>query len=493
MTTDYLTRISALSPKKRALLEAQLRARGREFNAFPLSFAQQRLWFIDQLEPGNVAYNMPTAIRYRAELDVTTLERALSEIVRRHETLRTTFASVGGQPVQVISPPAPVSLRVEDLRHLNAAERDAAAARVEAEEAVSPFDLQRGPLFRARVARLAENDYALVLTLHHIISDGWSTGVLLRELSALYEAFTEGRPSPLAELPIQYADFAQWQCGWLRGVVLERQLGYWRKQLADAPPVLELPTDRSRPAVQSYRGAKLRMTLPPELSQAIKSLSRREGATLFMTMLAAFDALLYRYTGQGDIVVGSMVAGRNRFETEGLIGFFVNMLALRTKVGDNTNFAELLRRVRETTLDAYAHQEMPFEKLVDALQIERNPSYQPIFQVVFSLQNASFIPGEAPGASPSPHPNSESASSPYDLILEVIDGHERLDVLLVYNSALFNNATAVRMLEHYRAVLSEVTRDIGKRIIDIRLDDDAKPLAEVSALQTQLEAEDFDF
>ena len=495
MTTDYSTRIAALSPKKRALLEAQLRARGREFNSFPLSFAQQRLWFIDQLEPGNVAYNMPTAVRYRSPLDVPTLERALGEMVRRHETLRTTFASVGGQPVQVIGPPAPFRLRVEDLRHLPAAERDACAARLEAEEAARPFDLRRGPLFRVRAARLAENDHVLVMTLHHIISDGWSTGVLLRELSALYEAFSRGLPSPLPELPIQYADFAQWQRGWLQGGVLERQLAYWKRQLQGAEPLIRLPTDWPRPAAQGYRGARLLLTLSPELSGAVKSLGQREGATLFMTMLAAFDALLYRYTGQDDIVVGSPLAGRNQLETEGLIGFFVNMLALRTRVSDNPGFAELLRRVRETTLDAYAHQEMPFEKLVDALQIERNPSYQPLFQVVFSLQNAEFNPGGAPPPAPDPRP-SNSVASPYDLILEVIDGEEYLSVVLVYNPDLFADATAVRLLEHYRALLAGVTRDPGARLIDIPLGADgggANPPARESALQTHLEAEEFDF
>jgi NRPS condensation-like uncharacterized protein len=491
---DYSKRIAALSPKKRALLELQLRMRGREFNSFPLSFAQQRLWFIDQLEPGNIAYNMPTTVRYGAALDVPALERAVGEIIRRHETLRTIFASVDGQPVQVINPPAPVTLHVTDLQHLPDDERAGSAARLEAEEGARPFDLQRGPLFRVRVARLAEEEYIVVLTLHHIISDGWSTGILLKELSTLYGAFSQGQPSPLAELPIQYADYAQWQRGWLQGEVLETQLAYWKKQLQATEPLIKLPTDKPRPPVLSYRGSKLRFTLTPELSNAIKSLGQREGTTLFMTMFAAFKALLYRYTGQADIVVGSPVAGRNQLETEELIGFFVNMLALRTKIEDNPRFSELLRQVRETTLDAYAHQEVPFDKLVDALQIERNPSYQPLFQVVFALQSASLNPSGVPDVTPTPRLVGPVPSA-FDLILEVVDSEEHLGVGLLYNVDIFNETTAARLLEHYRDLLNEVTGDSEKRIMDIRLgaDGDVKSAAEESALQTHLEAEEFDF
>ncbi|MGH7828765.1 MAG: condensation domain-containing protein, partial [Candidatus Binatia bacterium] len=323
----------------------------------PLSFAQQRLWFLDQYEPGSSVYNIPSALRLKGALNVPALERSLSEIVRRHEALRTTFAVIDGEPFQVIAPALPVSLPIVDLTDRPGSEREKEAQTIAAEHAQKPFDLSQGPLLRVFLLHLGEDDHILLLTMHHIVSDGWSRGVLYRELSVLYEAYTQGKPSPLAELPIQYADFAFWQRQWLQGEVLENQLLYWKKQLEGAPALLNLPTDRPRPAVQSYRGGSRSIELSQELTQGLKALSAQEGVTLFMTLLAAFQTLLHRYTGQNDIVVGSPIANRNRAEIEGLIGFFVNTLVMRTDLSGNPTFKELLTRVRETTLEAYTHQD----------------------------------------------------------------------------------------------------------------------------------------
>ncbi|HWS56152.1 MAG TPA: condensation domain-containing protein, partial [Pyrinomonadaceae bacterium] len=295
----------------------------------PLSFVQQRLWFIDQLEPGSAVYNIPAAVRLDGALEAGALERALSEVVRRHESLRTTFAAAEGQPVQVISPPRPLRLEVRDLSRLSAGEREAEAHRLAAEEARRPFDLARGPLFRASLVRLSDDEHVLLVTMHHIVSDGWSLGVLIREVSTLYSAYARGEESPLEELPIQYADYAAWQRARLSGEALDAQLAYWRGQLAGAPPLLELPTDRPRQALQTYRGTHYSFRLPRAMSESLKALGRKENATLFMTLLAAFDVLLDWYTGQQDIVVGTGVANRTRVETEGLIGFFVNTVVLR--------------------------------------------------------------------------------------------------------------------------------------------------------------------
>ncbi|HEY6190004.1 MAG TPA: amino acid adenylation domain-containing protein, partial [Pyrinomonadaceae bacterium] len=353
----------------------------------PLSFGQQRLWFLDQLEPGNPAYLMPAALRLDGKLKVSTLEQAFSEIVRRHESLRTNFALVDGQPVQIIAPAQPVTLSITDLSQLATDEREAEARRLAGAEAQRPFDLSAGPLLRVSLLKLAEDEHILLFTMHHIISDGWSIGVLVKEVTTLYEAFSAGQSSSLPELPIQYADFAHWQREWLQGEVLDAQLSYWREQLADAP-VLQLPTDRPRPAVQSYRGAHHSVRLDAALTDELKRISRQEGVTLFMLLLAAFQTLLSRYSGQEDIVVGSPIANRTRAEVEGLIGFFVNTLVLRTRLEGRPSFREVLGRVREAALGAYAHQDVPFEMLVEELEPERDMSRTPLFQVMFVLQNA---------------------------------------------------------------------------------------------------------
>ena len=369
------------------------------------SFAQQRVWFLDQLEPQNSAYNMPDAYRLVGPLDVTTLELAINEIVSRHEALRTTFAAADREPTQVIAPALRVPLPVVDLEPLPLAQREAEALRLAVQEGQRPFDLSKGPLLRAQLLRLGDEEHVLVLIVHHIVSDGWSVEVLRRELATLYTALSRGRPSLLPELPVQYADFAAWQRKWLEGGAMARELAYWKERLAAASE-FELPSDRPRPTLLTFDGAHHALMFSPELSSALKTLSQREGVTLFMTLLAAFSALLYRYTGQEDIVVGAPIANRDRAEIEGLIGFFVNTLALRidlspTQAGALT-FRELLARVREVCLGAYAHQQLPFEKLVEELRPQRDPGRSPLFQVLFAVQNAPHAEMEMTGLTVTP-------------------------------------------------------------------------------------------
>ncbi|HYH82759.1 MAG TPA: condensation domain-containing protein, partial [Longimicrobium sp.] len=385
-----------LSPAARALVQARLKGRVRSFgivprghrDVAPLSFAQERLWFLDRLEPGSTTYNMPWPLRLRGTPDTGALERALGEIVRRHESLRTVFREVDGAPVQVVVPFAGFTLAADDLSRLAEAEREAEMRRRASEEAARPFDLAAGPLFRASLLRLGEDDHVLLLSMHHIVSDEWSMGVLSRELSVLYEAYRGGRESPLPELAVQYADYAAWQREQLEGAALDRQLGYWRERLADAPALLELPTDHPRPAVQTFRGAHERAELSLELLERLEALGRSEGATLNMVLLGAFQVLLSKYSGSEDVVVGSLGAGRTRKEVEATIGFFVNTLVLRTDLSGDPGFREVLRRAREVTLGAHEHQEVPFERLVAELQPERSLSHTPLFQVMFALQNA---------------------------------------------------------------------------------------------------------
>ena len=374
-------------------------------STLPLSFAQQRLWFLDELEPASPAYHVPTAYSLVGRLDVTALERAINEIVHRHEVLRTTFAEEDGEAAQIIAPSLLVPLPVVDLGSLPEDERDSEARRLAVEDANAPFDLEQGPLLRARLLRLRDEEHVLLVDMHHIVSDGWSMGVFRRELAELYTAFSQGRPSPLAALPVQYADYAVWQRQWLQGETLARQLAYWKERLQGAPE-LQLPTDRPRPARLTFEGARLPFSLPVELSRAIVALSRREGVTLFMTLLAAFQTLLYRYSGQEDIVVGSPIANRDRSEIEGLIGFFVNTLVLRTDLSPTAagplNFRELLGRVREVCLGAYANQHLPFEKLVEELRPQRDLSRNPLFQVMFAVQNAPRAAMEMEGLAVTP-------------------------------------------------------------------------------------------
>ncbi len=440
----------------------------------PLSFAQQRLWFLDQWQPHSNAYNIPAAVRLEGTLDVAALERSLNEIIRRHEVLRTRFVSIDGQPRQVIEPASALPLRVVDLGDLSKDEREREVRRLAAAEAQASFDLERGPLIRARLLRAGRTEHVLLLTLHHIVSDGWSTGILLKELVALYRAFSEGEASPLPELAIQYADFACWQRQWLQGEALERQLAYWKTQLNGVPAVLELPTDYLRPAVQSYRGSQHRFRLSPALSKQLARLAGAQGVTLFMLLLATFNVLLYRYTGQRDISIGTPMANRNRIEIEGLIGFFANTLVLRTDLADNPRFSRLLQQVRAVALGAQTHQELPFERLVEELQPTRDLSHPPLFQVMFVLQNALHETLEVPGLRLNAM-EAQGRAAKFDLILALTqERSDRLTGALEYNTDLFEEATIGRMVSHFANLLEGIVADPEARLGDLPLMNEAE-------------------
>jgi len=429
----------------------------------PLSFAQQRMWVLDQLAPGDSRYNIPLSVRIRGRLQVAALRESLREITRRHEVMRTTFPNLDGYPVQIISRDTLPDAPLIDLSELSGSDREAQTRRLATEEASRPFDLARGPLLRASLLRLGDDDHVLLLSMHHIISDGWSMGVFVEEFAKLYEAFTRGNRSPLAELPVQYADFASWERQWLQGEVLERQLSYWKQRLAGSPPVLELPTDRPRPAVQTFQGAVKTLALPHELSQALKDLSRQEEATLFMTLLAAFQALLYRYTRQEDIVVGCPIANRTRPETERMIGFFINTLVMRADFSGDPGFRDLLRQTREAALGAYAHRDLPFEHLVDELKLERNLSYTPLFQVAFQLQTARREAFDLPGLTLRPL-EIKSETAKFDLALSLVEGADKVRGSLEYNTDLFDEATITRMVTAFRTLLEGVVADPERRL-----------------------------
>ena len=433
----------------------------------PLSFAQQRLWFLYQLDPESAAYNSTLADRVSGDLDEAALGWALSELVRRHEVLRTTFRRAEGGPVQVVSAPAPLPLPAVDLSRLDEEPRDAELLRLASEEERRPFDLARGPMIRAAVVRLGRRQQALLLSLHHIVSDGWSVEVFQRELAALYQAVASGSPSPLAELPLQYADFAVWQRRWLQGEVLESELAFWRQRLAGLEP-LRLTVDHPRPPVQGFGGAFQPLILTTELSQALKALSRRRGVTLYMTLLAAFELFLHRHTGQTDIAVGSPIANRNRMETEGLIGFFVNTLVMRGDLRGEPTFLELLDRVGAGALEAYGHQDVPFEVLVDELHPERSLSHQPLFQVLFVLQNAPRSRLALPGLTLSPLAV-ESGVAQFDLALELHDAPGAPEGGLRYRTELFDGSTVARMGRHFKTLLEAVAADPEQRLSGYRL------------------------
>jgi amino acid adenylation domain-containing protein len=421
----------------------------------PLSFAQLRLWFLDQLEPGNATYNMASAYRLSGPLDLTALEQSFNEIVRRHDSFRTTFSVVDGQPRQVIRPALTLPVPVIDLSDLSETEREGQVQQLVLEERKWVFKLDQGPLLRTTLLQLGVQQHVLLLTMHHIISDGWSFGVLFRELAILYEAYASGKLPVLPELAIQYADFAVWQREWLQGEVLDSQLGYWKQQLEGVPHALELPTDRPRSAIQTHRGSTQSIILSKDLSDALKALSRQEGVTLFMTLLAAFKVLLYRYAAQEDIVVGIPIANRNRPEIEGLIGFFINTLVLRTDLSGNPCFRELLARLREVALGAYAHQDLPFEKLVEELQPERDQSRPPLFQVFFNMLNLEDHGLELRGLKVERLAPAEPDSK-FDLTLYAREQNAGIDFQLLYNADLFDDVTITQMLDHYQTLLASI-------------------------------------
>ena len=428
----------------------------------PLTFTQQQLWFINQLQPGTATYNIPVAIHLTGKLNVPALVRSLSEIIQRHDILRTSFEVVDGEPIQKVADAIAFSLPEVDLCHLVDEQQQTEVQKLSLQEAQSSFDLGQAPLLRAKLLHLQTEQSILILTLHHLVGDGWSIKILVQELSIIYQAFSAGKSSQLPQLPLQYTDFVYWQRNWLQGEVIDKHLAYWKQQLGGNLPVLQLPTDLPRPPIQTFRGKQQKFVLSKALTESIKQLSQREDVTLFMTLLAAFQTLLYRYTGQEDILVGSPIANRNRAELDHLIGCFVNTLVLRTNLEGNPTFTELLGRVRKVAIEAYNHQNLPFEKLVEALQPNRDLSYNPLFQVMFVLQN--------------PVTNSiwkteelHTGTAEFDICLSMIDSEEGLVGTLEYNTDLFNADTITRMVRHFQTLLDSIVCDYSQHISELAI------------------------
>jgi len=433
-----------------------------------LSFAQMRLWLLDQMEPETSAYNLQSKFILRGELNFAALEQTLTEIVRRHEALRTYFETMDGQPVQKIAAPGPFRVSLFDLRELSDAESIQEAARIVAQDAKQPFDLRKAPLLRASLLKRTPHDHVVLFNVHHIVFDEWSLGVFQYELTELYAAFLRKRQSPLPELSIQYADYAVWQRNWLQDEMLETQLDYWKEALKGSLPVLELPTDRPRPNIQTHNGTTASLLLSADLTEKLNTLSRREGVTLFMTLMSAFQVLLLRYTGQEDLIVGTPVANRNRAEVEGLIGFFINTLVMRNDLSGNPSFLELMKRVQDTALGAYAHQDMPFEKLVQELNPERDLSRSPILQVLFSFLNTRTEPVTFPGLEVT-RIKAEGSEAKVELSLYAIEVAEGISCTFEYNTDLFDADRIHRMLHHLEVLFENIARDPGQRLSELEI------------------------
>jgi amino acid adenylation domain-containing protein len=428
----------------------------------PLSFAQERIWFLSQWEPASPGYNIAVAFRLEGALDVSAFERAVNAVVRRHEVLRTTCRNVGGRATLAIAPDSPIEVPVVDLRRAAAAMAE--VHRLAREEARRPFDLSEGPLLRVAVLRLDDEDHAILVTTHHFAADGWSVRLLFREIGEAYAAIRAGR-APRADVPaIQYADFARWQRRCVERGALDDQLVYWRRQLAGAPAVMELPTDRPRPAEQRHRGAVRRFTVPPDLRAGLQDLQRREGVTLFMALLAVLQTLLHRYTHQEDVVVGTAVSSRNRVELEGLVGTFANNLVLRTGFGGNPTFRQLLQRVRDVALGAFAHQDVPFERLIEELQPQRDLSHAPLFQVLFLLHQTGAVQSlDLPGATLSPLPV-ELGTAKFDLSLSMVASADGLTGEVEYDTDLFDPDTIDRLTDHFLTLAAAAVEDPSRPI-----------------------------
>jgi amino acid adenylation domain-containing protein len=476
--------LAGLSPAKRALIELKLLrkkaaagepkpliSKRSEGMPVPLSFYQQGLWVLSQLMPGTSLYHVPKVVRLAGKLDVAALKRTLDYLVERHESLRTSFATTDGVPMQVVSKRLELELPIVALSELGEPERESETQRLLREEVRRPFDLVQGPLIRALLLRLGEQEHILLITLHHIITDGWSIGVMHREFMALYEAFASGQPSPLPELKIQYPDYAVWHRQWFKGEVYESQLAYWKNQFKTLPPALELPTDHARPLIQAhkaFRGSKRKLTLSRELTQKLRELCQKEESTLFMALLAAYQVLLHRYSGEEDIVVGSPIAGRCLAETEGLIGLFVNALALRVDLSGNPSFRELLARVKEVALGAYAHQDLPFETLVKELQPDRTLARNPLFQVMFVLQSEPIPTLELPGLTVS-QVQVDNVVANFDLTLDAIERNDQLECLFESNADLFDDDRITRLLGHFQNLLEGIVAKPQTRLSDLPL------------------------
>ncbi|RBH55294.1 MULTISPECIES: non-ribosomal peptide synthetase [Pseudomonas] len=473
-------RFIALPEEKRKVFLAAMDREGVDFSLLPivadngvaerdgLSYAQQRLWFLWQLDPTGAAYNLPMAVRLNGVLELPALEQAFSALVARHECLRTTFGQDGERAFQRVAEPSAVRIAISDLSALAPDLRVQRARQAMAEEAGQAFDLERGPLLNIRLLRLAEQEHVLLLTLHHIIADGWSMNILVDEFTRLYDACVAGQAPGLSPLTVHYRDYALWQRSWLEAGERERQLAYWRGHLGEEHPLLDLPTDRAYPAQASHRGARLEVRVDADLRQQLKTLAQRQGVTLFVVLLASFKTLLYRYSGQTDIRVGGLIANRTRSETEGLIGFFVNTQVLRSEVSGQQSFAELLQRVREAAAGAQAHQELPFDALIEALQPARSQSHNPLFQVMFNHQPlvtdvqgktlACGLQVQHLGAEEGAASSREHAAAS-DLMLETREEGEQLFAAFTYATDIFDAETIARLAGHWRNLLAAVCRD----------------------------------
>jgi acyl carrier protein len=436
----------------------------------PLSFAQQRLWFLNQLEPGNAAYVIPFAVNVSGKLDMAVLRRCVQEIVCRHEILRTNFVAPGGRPQQIIRDDLEVEIPLLDVCDIAESRRSSVVSAFIRTISRLEFDLHDGPLFRMHLIRTGEQEHVIVLIMHHIISDAWSQGIFIHEIALLYTAFMQGEPAPLIPLPVQYADFAVWQRNWLQGQVLQSQLDYWKKQLAGAIP-LDLPTDRPRPPAQSFRGAAYSFALPEDLARGLVSLGQGEGVTLFMTLLSAFQTLLYYASGQIDVVVGTDLAGRNQIETEALIGFFINLLVLRTDLHGAPTFRKVLSRVRSVVLDAYAHQDIPFEMLVEHLRLERKSNQTPLVQILFVMQNTPVTAESLPGMTIKPV-SSETVTAKFDLAVFMRETPEGIRGTVNYSTDLFDVHTIAALMNRFIALLQRIVDkpDTSIDLLDIYTD-----------------------
>ncbi|BAT56840.1 condensation domain-containing protein (plasmid) [Nostoc sp. NIES-3756] len=452
--------------KKREIIARILQQQAIKPQFFPLSFAQQRLWFVEQIQPGNSSYNILLAIRLQGELSLTYLEKSFQEIVARHEILRTSFITIKGEPQQVIYPHLPLKIAIYDIQELPEEAQEQEIKNLVLQEAKQPFDLAQIPLFRVKILQLNSQEFVLVLVMHHIITDAWSIEILLKELITFYQAFSHQQPENLPTLPIQYADFAVWQRNYLTGKVLENHLDYWRKQIGKNLPELKLPTDYPRPEIPTYEGAKKTLVISQYFTEKIKQLSLQLGSTIFMLLLAAFEILLHYYSQQEEIVIGIDVANRNRAETDKLIGFFVNQLVLRLSVAENPTFQELLQRVKSVTLDAYSHQDLPFDLLVNTFNPTRSLNKSPFFQVKVVLEtthSTSFnLPGLTINSIPIP-----KLKTQLDLLLRIKETSQVIITNLEYTTDLFAESTITRMMNNWQEILNQVVFNPNVKLSDL--------------------------
>ena len=484
----FMLRMSKASKEK--IQKNKIQKKSEEGVPFPLSFAQIRLWFLDQLEPGNPVYNMPAAVDISGNFDVEILEKAINEIIRRHHSLRTSFAPVDDSPMQTINPLIPIKIPVVEINGLKGEEQNRKISELIREEAKIPFDLKKAPLIRAKVFKLAEDNHIITLNVHHIVSDGLSMVILVRELTTLYTVFSEIQSSPLPEISIQYADFAIWQREKLEGENLAKELEYWEEVLKDSPAFLNLPTDYKRPPVQTFNGSNVSIAFEKEFTKDVKAFAHKSNLTTFMVLVTALNILLYKYSGQTDIVIGTPIAGRNIEETENLIGLFLNNLIIRTQVDENQTFNELLQKVKEICLGAYSHQDMPFEKLVEELSPERNMSHSPLFQVMFVLQGetGNSRAKRSDGDLAVKGIATENGTAKFDLTFQLLETAEFIGGIIEYRTDLFHSSSINRLIEHFKNLVRSAIENPEQKVWELEMMSEQEK-QEILVVQNQTETE----